>query len=933
MKKVSIFKILILILFIVLFVVIVFVPQLDTNLNIGKLIINEIMAQNNTTIRDKYGNYSDYIEIYNGYDYDVNLNGYHLSDNLSNTQKWTFPDVTIKKGEYLIIFASDKNTVIDDELHTNFKLSSDGETVILSDNKGNVISKITTEKTYKDTAYGYNGEEYVYYYTGSPNNSNDGKYSNKPIESIKNNINLKITEYMTSNINNIKSSDGNYYNLIEIYNDEEKDIDLTGFYLSDKTNNITKYKFPEVIIKAKSYLTIYTSGKNEIINNEIHTNFNLDENDGILILSNKDKSEIDKINIEKIENNLSYGLYENSWYKYNNSSFGTENKNNYLKDNEVIKDVIINEVSAFNTEAVELKNITNHDIKLSNYAIGDKSGYTYNLPNVTLKANSYIILYGSDTPEYKNNKIYTGMSINNTTEIIYLYKDKVLIDIFNVNRLTTNISTGINKDNEKVYYKEKTLGKDNSENYYLGYANTPTYSINGGYVEKGTKIKLETSDNSTIYYTLDGSFPTKNSTKYEKEIVIDKTTVVKAVAYKDNYIESEIVSRTFFIGRKHDVAVISISSNSNNFYGSNGLLTNFKSDMEKKISFEYYESSGNLGVSFIGGTKLTGMDSRLRDQKSMAIYLRKEYGQKAITYPFFEDNEINTYSSFTLRNAGEDPYSIRIQDTVLTNALKGQMDIDMQDYKPVVVYINGEYYGLYNLREKLNGNYIENKFNVEKGDYDLIKYKDATEGTTTNYNELIKYIKSHNAADSKVYEYLKTQIDMQELCNYLIVESYYGNTDLGNIRYWKSKDGKWRWMLYDLDWTLWKTNTSMGYTVINKKIPAVTYQYTTFIISRNLYKNSEFKDLYLKTLAYHLKNTFKPERMNKIIDSQATAIKSEMPYHINRWNQMYSSMTSWNNNLNRFKNKLKNRYNYVLSTIKTDFNLTDSEYNKYFGDL
>lgn len=933
MKRVNVLKIILIsIIFILLTVIIIFVPKTDINKNIGKLIINEIMTQNTITIKDKYGKSSDYIELYNGYDYDINLKGYYLSDDLSDTKKWSFPDITIKKNEYLLIFASGKNTQIENEIHTNFKLNSDGETVILSDNNGNVISKVTIKKTYKDTSYGYNGKKYVYYYNGTPNSINSGNTSNEPITAIPINKSLKITEYMTNN-SSIKSSEEKYYSLIELYNDSNTEINLLDFYLTDDENDITKYQFPDIKIKAKEYLVLYASGKNDIINNEVHTNFILDNNSKILLLSDSNKREVTKLTLEKLENNLSYGLYENNWYKYNNPSFGTANQNNYLQETETKKTVIINEVSAINPEAIELKNITNKDINLSDYSIGDKSGYTYNLPKVTLKANSYITLYGSDNPSYKNNKIYTGISINNTTEIIYLYKNNILIDTFNVNKLNSNISTGINENNEKVYYKTKTLGKENSTSYYLGYANTPTYSINGGYVEKGTKIKLETNDNSTIYYTLDGSFPTTNSIKYENEITINETTVIKAVAYKDNYIESDVISRTFFIGRKHDVAVISISSSDNDFYGTNGLLTNYLSDLEKKISFEYYEANGNLGISFIGGTKLTGMDSRKRDQKSMAIYLRKEYGQKEITYPFFENNEVNTYSSFTLRNAGEDPFSIRIQDTVLTNALKGQMDIDMQDYKPVVVYINGEYYGLYNLREKLNGNYIEKKYNLKKGQYDLIKYKEAIKGTTSNYDKLINYIKNNDTTKQDVYEYLKTQIDMQELCNYLIVESYYGNTDLGNIRYWKSTNGKWRWMLYDLDWSLWNTSISMSYTVLDKKVPAATYLSTTYIISRNLYRNSEFKDLYLKTLAYHLKNTFTPDRINKIIDTQSQAIRSEMPYHIIRWNTMYTSIQSWNNNLNRFKNKLTTRYNYVLNNVKTDFNLTDSEYNKYFGDL
>ena len=174
---------------------------------------------------------------------------------------------------------------------------------------------------------------------------------------------------------------------------------------------------------------------------------------------------------------------------------------------------------------------------------------------------------------------------------------------------------------------------------------------------------------------------------------------------------------------------------------------------------------------------------------------------------------------------------------------------------------------------------------------------------------------------------------MQELFNYLIVESYYGNTDQGNIRYWKSKDGKWRWMLYDLDWSMWSTNLSFNYTVLNNKSPAVTNLSSLYTIGRRLYRNSEFKDMYLKTFAYHLENTWNPKRMNSIVDKLSKEIETEMPYHINKWKKEYSSMSSWRNNITRFKKQLTNRYNYVTKNIKNEFGLSTEEYKKYFSSL
>ncbi len=925
MKKINrLEKICIIFLFIILFLFILIVPMINSNINVGKLIINEVMLINNSTIMDKYGKYNDYIELYNGNDYDINLYNYYLTDSMKDTKKWTFPDVTIKSHEYLVVYASGKNSLIDGEVHTNFKLDQDGETIALSNSSAKVISKVYVKKTLHDTSYGYNGSDYVYYYDGTPGYENSNNYSIDPIYEIKEDIPIKINEYMLSNVSSIKAFDNNFYSMLELYNYGESDIDLDGFYLSDKENNLSKYKFPNVKILKNDYLIIYLSGKDTFSNNEIHTNFKVKNEEGKIILSSSKKNVIDKVDIKKVDSNLSYGLYKDKWYLYNYPSFGKENSNNYLKD-EIEKKIIINEVSVYPKEMIELKNISDSDINLKGYSIGDKSGVKYDLTNV-IKKDSYLAL--------DVNKL--GFGINTTSEIIYLYYDNQIIDTFKVNKIRGNISIGINDNKEKVYYKNITMGSKNDSNFYKGFSDEVIFSIDGGYVDKGTIVSLNTVNNANIYYTLDGTFPTNKSKKYTEPFKIEKNTVIKAISYRDGYLESDPISRTFITERRHNIAFVSISTSSDNLYGGNGIISNYGLRSERKASVEFYESNGNLGTSFQADIKLSGMDSRKEPQKSISFYLRKKYGQSKVTYPFFPNLKYNTFSSLVLRNAGEDPKNVRIMDAALTRTLKGEMDIDMQEYRPVVVYLNGVYYGISNMREKLNGDYVESKFGIDKSKIDVIKYSTPTKGNTSAYNKLINYVKTHDARNKDVYEYLKTQIDIEELINYNIVESFYGNTDLGNIRYWKSYDGKWRWMLYDLDWSLWNYNLDIAYPVKQMKVPAATYLSSSLLIVRNLYKNSEFKDLYLKSLAKYLKDVWNPSRMNKIIDELKEEIKEEMPYHIKRWQGSYpglSSMSRWESNIESFKKSIKNRYNKVLSNLQSNFNLSNSEYKKYFGDL
>ena len=234
MRRIKILeRISIVILFIILIIFIFLVPNINTNINVGKLIINEVMTVNNNTIFDKYGNNSDYIELYNGNDYDINLYGYFLTDSMKDTRKWIFPDINIKAGGYLLIFASGKNEVIDGEIHTNFKLDSKGETIALSNASAKVISKVYVKETLKDTSYGFNGTDYVYYYNGTPGSENKGNYSTNPIYEETSDYKIRINEVMTNNTNLIKSYDNKFYSMIELYNYGEEDYNLEGFYLSD----------------------------------------------------------------------------------------------------------------------------------------------------------------------------------------------------------------------------------------------------------------------------------------------------------------------------------------------------------------------------------------------------------------------------------------------------------------------------------------------------------------------------------------------------------------------------------------------------------------------------------------------------------------------------------------------------------------------------
>ena len=770
---------------------------------------------------------------------------------------------------------------------------------------------------------------------------------------LNNDSKLYISEIMSNNKSTIRDSDNEYSDYIEIYNDYDNDINLKNYYLSDETTSSKKWQFPEMIIKSKEYLIIYASDKNkcDLSIRECHTNFKLGNSGETVSLLDNSGVVISKIKYPESSPDAAYSLIDNT-YKF---TIGTPNTSNVDLPTNVNTDhdIIINEVTASTEpEAIELKNNTDREIDLSSYSIKDKSGTKYQFKDIKIKANSYLVIYGSDKPSIIDNKIYVGFRINNSNDILYLYKNNKLVDTFNVGKLTANTSKGRNEDTDIVVYKETTIGKDNSKKYYLGYSDTPNFSINGGYVKKGTKVDLTASENSVIYYTTDGSVPSNKSKKYNGAITINNNIVIRAITYKDNYIESDIESRTYLTGREHDLPVVSISTTKSNLFGSNGIFTfgpntnwvypyygaNFWNGVEVPISFEYYED-GILGLELTAGMKVFGGWSRGEAQKSVSIYFREEYGVNEVTYPFFENN-ISTFKRLVLRNSGQDYGKTKIKDAFLHEVLDGQMDIDKQDYKSAVVYINGEYWGLYNIREKTDTKYIETRYGYTEDEIDFIQNKNiVVAGSYDAYDELLKYVTNTDMTTDEAYEYVNSQIDLQELMNYWVVETYYGQTDPANIKFYKGEGGKWRWILYDLDQTF--TSPTIRWELpFSATVPGHSY-YTNPTLMNNLIKNPKIRLMYIETFAYHLKNTFKPDRMISILDKMVKDIESEMPYHINRWYQesirtsQYTilSMNHWKSNISDLKSMIKQRYQNAKSTAKTGLNLTNEEYNKYFKDL
>lgn len=320
MKKKSIITLLTLFISCLIFIIILNIIQKP------KLYISEVLASNSNTIQDNYGNYSDYIEIYNKSNHKINLKDFHLSDSEYETNKWTFPNIEIKPKEYLLIYASGLNECNNKKCHTNFKLSSKGEVITLSDPNGNILSKIEYPKLDKDISYGYNGKKYVIFEKPTPGKENSTK---EIITKISNENSIIINEYMTHNTRTNYDEYGNYYDWVELYNYSNKNIVLENIYITDNANNLTKHRIKKIEIKAKDYLLLYFSKDTINYQENNYIPFGLSDTDKEIIISDGNKI-IDKVEIVQLKENISYGKVDNSWKYFTNPTPGKENNTAYF---------------------------------------------------------------------------------------------------------------------------------------------------------------------------------------------------------------------------------------------------------------------------------------------------------------------------------------------------------------------------------------------------------------------------------------------------------------------------------------------------------------------------------------------------------------------------------------------------------------------------
>lgn len=950
----------------------------DGHPKVGDILITEVLVSNNVSNKDAFGEYSDWVEIYNASENVLSLDKCCLSDNPEKLAKYEFPDITIKPGEYMLIYASDKETTAENgELHAGFKLSA-GETLCFSYNKTMISSLETPMDLPDDISIGLvsdgDGYKRMYMADPTPGKENGGNMAEVFAELSSAAIGIRINEFMMKNEGFFYDENGDCPDWVEIVNTSDKAISLKGFGLSDEFSEPLKWIFPDITLAPGEFLLVLLSGKSVEYNENsiyLHADFKLsDTDDGLMICDTKGVL-IDKIDTVALPETASYGRDPSeitAWKFFTVPTPGKENGKGGFDDLEKFlvastKKVFISEVCAVssskvstlpNEDWIEIYNNTDQPVNLAGWSI---SKYISNLrfytfPDVTVAPHGYLVITASEVASQNVKSLDAGFKVSHTGNTLYLVNaEGLLTDSFQTGYQRANVTSGRVIENNTLtrkFFINDTKGKDNDVSGSSGsYAQGVTFeSTTKTLVADKHVVTLSTKEkNAKIYYTIDGTEPTTSSFEYTGPILIESSVVIKAIVYADGKIPSDIATRTFLVEDAHSLGIVCLTCDPDDLFGyrtgiwANGpgwtstfphKGANFWKDWEREVFFEYYTPSGELGIAFSAGIKNHGQYSRAQSQKSVSINLKEAYGSGTAYYPFFGDDSLAVFDNLLLRTGGQDWNYTNLIDAYCQRVVEGQMDLDYMQDLPVAVYVNGEYWGLYYIREKINESYIYYHQGIEEDDLDLIKGNGTVEtGSYASHKELLNYIKTHNLANQEYFDYVASQIDIEEWTNYWIVESFFANTDTGNIRFYKSKtDGKWRWILFDMDWALYPStyHWNMIEEFMYPKGHGVGNMFST-TIAVGLFKNEAYKQYFIEKYAEYMNTVFKPERMIEILEQMVDEIDEEMVRQCDRWGAI--SYTKWQKNIENLKTMIQKRWDYSKGDLKQTFNLS----NAYMAEL
>lgn len=621
--------------------------------------------------------------------------------------------------------------------------------------------------------------------------------------------------------------------------------------------------------------------------------------------------------------------------------------------------LIIGEFQGY-SDWIEIYNSSNDSVLLSSYFLSDdpKDNLKWQLPNRYLKGKSHLVFLAND----ENNGLQTNFKISSKGEALYLSRsDSIIVNSFPPVPLGGNQSFGRFPDGSSQMGILNSPTANSTNDSIVQDFSVLYFSDHSAFHQKPFELEILASNPSaTIRFTTNNQEPTYSSPKYFNPLPLRslkskpngiseiptadnwfppkgnvfKGHIIKAAAFLGNNRVSKVYTKTYFVDEgifeRYNFPIVSLVTDDDNLFDNDsgiyvkGLNVNYSQRgraWERPVHFEYFDRNGKLLIQQELGLRTNGNKGRTLAQKSLLLYARESYGKKRIQHAFFNDKERGSFKRIILRSASSNDWKNTLFKNELAQKIVNELDLEHPSTQEVIVFINGSYWGIHHLNERMDEYFIEDYFGYENIDL-LSADAKVEEGSNSDFLDLKNYLRTNDLSQETHYNQIKNWIDTDNLIDYYCAQLFFANTDWphNNIKFWKAQEnGKWRWLFFDCDECMSYENYELlGDFITERGLRQDFVEWSTELM-HHLFKNNSFRQSFRSRFDDLLMTTFSTQNLMKLIDDTKELYAPEVNEHCMRW--------SAPNDINDWKESVKGLYSFaaIRPTVMRE------QLNDFFG--
>ena len=902
------------------------------------VVIHRVMTSNPSVCYSVKGRYYDWLELVNLTDAPVSLRGWKLADTLDLREAFVFGDVTLPGRGSLIVYCDDAPEGLEgSQVFSGFKLSADGELLVLA--RGERLMQTLGVPTLGASDVYQRGEDGQYAAITFEQMAASGAVDLRPAYSAKG---VNITEVMARNKTVLADADGDTSDWIELHNGSDAAVSLAGCALSDDDVNQRKWVLPDIVLQPDEYRVVFASGKDRR-EGELHANFKLSSRGEALRLYGPEGNVLSWVEYDGLASETALSRTPDGSFTtelkptpgFENTELGARQALSVAGENP--RGLYINEVMASGEgfDWLELRTASGQAVDLTGMGLSDSTDKPrrWQFPEgATIPAGGYltVALTGSEGASGLVDGVYGanfGLSAGETACLAL--PDGTLLDKVTLFDQYRDISYGRAEGQSRFrYFTEATPGGQNAGESYERKASEVRFSEPGGQRAEGSMtLALESDADVQIYYTTDGSDPGLKSQVYAGPIPLSESTVVKAVAWRQDMIPSDLAVQTYVLGASHTVRVVSVSGKRSQLNGSGGMLNTGVKGAGTEVYVEVYEPDGTrlLGQKCL--MKLSGHNSRTKmRQKAFSLRANKAYGESRFNANLFSKRNYDWSKSVVMRASGQDCFQTHMRDSVLT-ALAAETGVMYQESEVTVVYVNGRYWGVYNMRERVSKHSIAQFHGWDNPDD--VEIVEGRGTSNADYQKMLRWAKNHDLSKDENVEALRQIVDVENYLDYIAMQIYTCNEDLNNVRCYRNTgaDGKWRWVLFDLDLSFQLSTDNVKDWLHGTSAGSITEQNNGLF--KAMMKNAGLKDYFLSRMGSLLATTLSGDNVTARIEARYNILLPEMPAECKRWDW---SLNTWKRYGAKMVSYAQARPAALIGYLTDNFHLSAAQKETYFGE-